>query len=253
MTAGKALSRLSAVPGAPRLICLHHAGGNAGFFGRWGRELAGQCEVWTANLPGRRERSAEPAITDADTLVTQLAEAAADLLDRPVAIFGHSMGGLLGFEIARRLLSDQEAPVAALVVSACKAPHVHLGNDQASRTEAGLVDILRSWGGTPAELLDDQEFLDLVLPSLRADLVLCDAYRYQPGPPLPTPITAIAAIEDHVAPERDVAAWAVHSERWRGLRLVAGDHFYLAAARDLALDVVTTAVRDGVHALKQDA
>ena len=217
------------------------------------QDLAGQCEVWTAHLPGRRERSAEPAITDVGTLVAQSADEATDLLDRPVAIFGHSMGALLGFEIARRLLRDSQPPLAALVVSACKAPHVHAGGDQAARTDAGLVEILRSWGGTPAELLDDREFLDLVLPALRSDLAVCDAYRYRPGPPLPIPITAIAAMRDHVAPVRDVAAWAVRTRQWRGLHLVAGGHFYLASARQLALEVVVAAVRDGVRGLRQDA
>ncbi len=247
MTAGQAWSRLAQVSGAPRLLCLHHAGGNAGFFSPWARDLAGRCEVWTANLPGRRERFAEPPVTDADTLVAELAGAAEDLLDRPMVIFGHSMGGLLAFEIARRLLKQGHPPPAALVVSACKAPHVHVGDGPQPRGEADLIEILRSWGGTPAELMADREFLDLVLPPLRADLVLCDAYRYQAGPPLPTPLTAVAAAGDEVAPERDVAAWAVHSRRWRGLRQVPGGHFYLSSARHLALDVVAAAVTDGVR------
>lgn len=256
MTPGAALSRLSATSSgpsgssAPRLLCLHHAGGNGAFYARWAADLAGVCEVWTANLPGRRGRGDEPAIVDLDVLVAELADAAETLLDRPLTIFGHSMGALLGYEIARELRrrGGHRPPLAALVVSACQAAHIHAGGARpAPRGDADLIECLRSWGGTRPELLADAQFLDLALPPLRADLLLCDAYRYQPGSPLETPLTALAATHDHVAPVRDVMAWSSHSTRWRGIRVVAGGHFYLGPAHHLVLDVVAHAVRDGVR------
>ena len=250
MTAAPALSRLSATSDAPRLLCLHHAGGNGAFYADWPAELAGVCEVWTANLPGRRVRSHEPLITNSDLLVAELADAAEALLDRPLAIFGHSMGALLGYEVARELRHRGCPPLGALVVSACRAPGIPSPRPPVPRSDAELVEHLRSWGGTPPELLADQEFLGLALPPLRADLLLCDAYRHRPGSPLDTPLTALAAPDDDEAPMRDVAAWSSHSTQWRGIHAVAGGHFYLIRARRLVIDIVVRAVKDGLRRLE---
>ena len=144
-----ALWRLSPASDAPRLLCLHHAGGNGAFYATWSADLAETCEVWTVNLPGRRGRSLEPAITDPDILVAELADAAEGLVDRPLAIFGHSMGALLGYEVARELRRRGCPPLSALVVSACRAAHLRPGPQAVSRGDAELTGMLRSWGGTP--------------------------------------------------------------------------------------------------------
>jgi surfactin synthase thioesterase subunit len=246
-----ALWRLSPASDAPRLLCLHHAGGNGAFYASWSAELAQTCEVWTANLPGRRGRSQEPLITDPDILVAELADAAEALLDRPLAIFGHSMGALLGYEVACELRRRGCPPLSALVVSACRAAHLRTGRQPVPRGDAELAGMLRSWGGTPPVLLEDEEFLGLALPPFRADLSLCDAYRYRPGAPLDTPLTALAAALDDVAPVHDVAAWSEHSTRWRGIHVLAGGHFYLVPSRRLVLDVVARAITDGVGLMRQ--
>jgi len=250
-SAGPVLWRMSSASSAPRLLCLHHAGGNGAFYASWAADLAGTCEVWTANLPGRRARSLEPLVTDADILVAELADAAEALLDRPLAIFGHSMGALLGYEVARELRRRERPPLSALVVSACRAPHLRTHGQPVPRGDAELAGLLRSWGGTPPELLEDEEFLGLVLPPFRADILLCDAYRYQPGSPLDTPLTALAAADDDVASVHDVAAWSALSTRWRGVHVFAGGHFYLVPPRRLVLDVIARAVADGVSLMQQ--
>ncbi|HXL91152.1 MAG TPA: alpha/beta fold hydrolase [Streptosporangiaceae bacterium] len=250
--AGPALWRLSPVSDAPRLLCLHHAGGNGAFYTSWAAELTGTCEVWTANLPGRRGRSLEPLITDPDILVTELADAAEALLDRPLAIFGHSMGALLGYEVARELRRRGHPPLSALVVSACRAVQLRPEQAPVPRPDAELAGMLKVWGGTPPDLLEDEEFLGLVLPPFRADLTLCEAYRYRPGAALDTPLTALAAAHDDVAPVPDVAAWSVLSTRWRGIHVVEGGHFYLVPARRLVLDVVVRAVTEGASLMRQD-
>jgi surfactin synthase thioesterase subunit len=91
----------------------------------------------------------------------------------------------------------------------------------------------------------------LVLPPFRADLLLCDAYRYRPGTPLDTPLTALAAADDKVAPVREVAAWSAYSTRWRGIQVLPGGHFYLVQARRLVLDIVMSAVTEGVSLRQQ--
>jgi surfactin synthase thioesterase subunit len=251
MTAEVALTRWSrASTRAPRLLCLHHAGGSGVFFARWAEDLAGDAEVWTASLPGRGTQVGEAQITDPDVLVAGLAQAARELLDRPLTVFGHSMGALIGFEVARKL-RPEGAPLAALVLSGCKAAHLHLGQGRGPHSDAELIEGLESWGGTPPELLADPQFLSMALPPLRADLMLCDAYRYRPGAPLDIPLTTLAATRDRTAPECDVAAWSVHSTRWRGIHVLPGGHFYLLPARRLVLDVVLSAARYGLQLLEQ--
>jgi surfactin synthase thioesterase subunit len=251
--AGPALWRLSSAPDAPRLLCLHHAGGNGAFYLSWAADLAETCEVWTVNLPGRRGRVLEALVTDPDLLVAELADAAEALLDRPLAIFGHSMGALLAYEVARELRRRGRVPLSALVVSACRAAHLRTELKPVPRDDAELAGLLRSWGGTPPELLKDEEFLALVLPPFRADLLLCDAYRYRPGTPLDIPMTALAAVDDEVAPVRDVAAWSAYSTRWRGIHVVPGGHFYLVPARRLVLDVVMRAVTEGLSLMQPES
>jgi surfactin synthase thioesterase subunit len=246
-TAGSTLWRLSPASDAPRLLCLHHAGGNGAFYLSWAADLAETCEVWTVNLPGRRGRVLEPLATELDTLVAEVADAAEALLDRPLAIFGHSMGALLAYEVARELRRRGCPPLGALVVSASRAAHLRTERNGAPRGDAELAGLLRSWGGTPPELLRDEEFLDVVLPPFRADLLLCDAYRYRPGLRLDTPLTALAGADDDVAPVGDVAAWSEYSSRWRGIQVLPGGHFYLVQARRLVLDIVMHAVTEGAR------
>jgi surfactin synthase thioesterase subunit len=245
------LSRVSPASDAPRLLCLHHAGGNGSFFAEWARELTDTCEVWSVNLPGRRLRYREQAITDPTALVQELADAVQGLQDRPLAIFGHSMGALLGFEVARELRHRASPPPCALIVSACQAPHIRGVRAPIPRGAPELIEFLRSWGGTPPQLLQDHEFLGLALETLGTDLTLCDAYRYLSEPALDVPLTALAGAQDDTAPEDDVTAWSIHTTRWRGIRVLPGGHFYLVQARRLVLDIVARAVKDAVRLADQ--
>src|SRR5204862_268088 len=132
----------------------------------------------------------EPLVSDPDTVVTGLAAEAEALLDRPLALFGHSMGALLAFEVVRTLES-RGAAVAALIVSGSSAPHLRAARGEPERTDEELIEQLRAWGGTPEALLADPDFMQLVLPPLRADLAVCDRYAHRPGGIL-APLTALA-------------------------------------------------------------
>ena len=128
-----------------------------------------------------------------------------------------------------RELERRGGDILALIVSGCPAPHLRATRtDPGPRTDSELVDRLRSWGGTPVELLDDPEFVELALRPLRADLALCDRYRSRPGA-VRAPLTALAGTDDVVATVPEVEAWAAYSARWRGVHVVAGGHFFVHA------------------------
>lgn len=239
--AAPAWVRLSAPSALPRLLCLPYAGGRGDGYHRWASGLAGTLEVWAADLPGRHRRASEPADSDPDTVIAELTAAAAALADRPLAIFGHSLGALLGFEVAAAL-ERRGTGVAALVVSGSAAPQVRAARQPITPvSDAELVARLLRWGGTPRELLADREFRDLVLPPLRADLTLCDRYRYR-GTTLRAPITALAGADDETAPAAEVALWQHCTVAWRGLRVLPGGHFFIAGGLGTLLNIVAAAV-----------
>jgi surfactin synthase thioesterase subunit len=231
------LVRLSTASTAPRLLCLPHAGGRGDFYRRWTGDLAGTLEVWTVALPGRHRRAGEPAETDLDAVVKSIAVQSLELLDRPLAIFGHSMGAILGLEVVREM-ETSGPPLRGLVVSGCSAPLLRAprtGPDQ--RTDEDLAGLLKSWGGTPPELLGDSAFLHAALPVLRADLVLYDQYQVRPGQ-VRTPLMALAGSTDTTAPAVEVGAWSGYAGDWRGLRVLPGGHFFIYDAQRAVIDAI---------------
>jgi surfactin synthase thioesterase subunit len=231
------LVRLSAASAAPRLLCLPHAGGRGDFYRRWTDDLAGTLEVWTIALPGRYDRAGELAESDLTTVVKRIAAQSLDLLDRPLAIFGHSMGAVLGLEVVREL-ETSGPPLRGLVVSGCSVPALRVrrtGPDELS--DAALVGLLTSWGGTPPELLHDRAFLAVALPVLREDLLLYDQYQDRPGR-VRTPLMALAGSADTTAPPAEVGAWSSYTSDWRGLRVLPGGHFFIHTAQRAVIDAV---------------
>ncbi|MEV5705531.1 alpha/beta fold hydrolase [Actinoallomurus sp. NPDC052274] len=222
---------------ATRLICFPHAGGSAAFY-RPLAMAATEVEVHIAEYPGRADRLFEPLVDDAGQVARAVAEALGPLLDRPVALFGHSMGATIAYETAR-LLTAHGTPPTHLFVSASHAAHdrpsrsakdvLHDKDDDA--LVAGLVRL----GGTDARALADPELRELVLPYVRSDFRLLEGYRHEPGPLLDLPITAFAADADPVVTPAQVQRWAELTTGEFTLRVHPGDHFYVVPRRDAVL------------------
>ncbi|MEU4377027.1 thioesterase II family protein [Pseudonocardia alni] len=219
-------------PPRARLLCFPHAGGAASYFAGLSGRLRPDVDVVAVQYPGRQDRRGEPFATDlatlADRIVEQLGDGPApDGL--PLALFGHSMGATVAYEVARRLERDHERPVDRLVVSARNAPSEHRSAGIHRLDDAGVVAELRRIGGTGGELLADPEMLQLVLPAVRADYTAAETYAWVPGPPLRAPIDGLCGDRDpRVAPE-DLRGWAAHTAGGFTLRSVPGDHFYFGA------------------------
>jgi medium-chain acyl-[acyl-carrier-protein] hydrolase len=221
-----------------RLVCFPHVGGSAWSFRKWSDELPSLIEVRALQMPGRDTRFAEPPILAFATLVDTVSAVVASTLDVPTAFFGHSVGALVAFEVARRLRRTLGISPIALFVSAHRAPHladpdlkdIHL------LPESALLEKLRALNGTPQAVLDDGEFLRLLIPTLRADFQLAASYRYLAGDgPLPCPIYAFGGVEDPRVSRSDLEAWRMHTAARFTVDMFPGDHFYLYAAQ---LDVV---------------
>ncbi|WP_406299258.1 alpha/beta fold hydrolase [Embleya sp. NBC_00888] len=209
----------------PRLVALPHAGGSASFWFPLSAALEGRAEVLGVQYPGRQDRRAEPLIDDIDTLADRITAALDPWLDErsPLILFGHSMGAILGYEVARRL----RVPPAALIASGRRAPdrgrdeRLHLLDD------AGLAAELRSMSGTDASILADEEVLRMVLPALRADYRAIETYKCASANPLECPITVLIGDSDPKVTLDEAMSWREHTIGTFALHTFAGGHFYL--------------------------
>ncbi|MFI0407442.1 thioesterase II family protein [Actinomadura sp. 3N508] len=222
-----------------RLFCLPHAGGSAVFFRPWAKEIDPAVEVHAVRYPGRADRMADPLVADAHQLARLIAGAMAPLIDRPVALFGHSMGALLAYEVARLLQERGTAPVHLFASGTCP-PHDRHDSGISKRDDDGVIEELVKLGGTDAEALREPELRELVLPYVRNDFALVENYVHREGVRLTVPVTAIIGDDDTEVTERQAAGWADVTDGRFALTVLPGDHFYLVERQQ---DVIAEILR----------
>jgi medium-chain acyl-[acyl-carrier-protein] hydrolase len=219
-----------------RLFCFPYAGGAAGIYRNWAANLPSAVEVCPVHLPGRGKRMRERAFTQVQALVEEIAPALWPATDQPFAFFGHSMGALISFELARHLRREGVAGPAHLFISGRRAPQIpNLDAPTFDLPEAEFLVTLRDLKGTPPEALEHPELMQLMLPLLRADFELCETYAYTPAPPLDCPITVYGGLQDGGVTRTYLEAWSQHTTAAFTLRMMPGDHFYLNTAQPLLL------------------
>ncbi|MET7641797.1 alpha/beta fold hydrolase [Streptomyces sp. NPDC005438] len=218
------------LPGV-RLFCLPYAGGSAAAYREWNDLTPPLLHVHPLELPGRGARWGDPPVNGLPRLVDMVADGLSEHLDRPYALFGHSMGGLLAFELCRTLRARGLPPPEHLFVSGAAAPELprtRLPVHTAPHTD--VLDELRFLGGTPPEILHDPELMELLLPTLRADFSVLETYRYRSLPPLDVPLTVFGGDADPVVPYDRLHRWQRHTCADARLLVLPGDHFFLHSA-----------------------
>ncbi|MBA9004772.1 MULTISPECIES: thioesterase II family protein [Thermomonospora] len=212
-----------------RLFCFPHAGGSAVAYRSWAKEIAPAIEVHAVQYPGRADRLTEPLIDDLHRLARLIAGALAPMMDRPTALFGHSMGAIVAYETAR-LLEERGAPPLHLFASGARPPHRRDVDEEGRVGDADddtLVEALTHLGGSDAEVLADPELRDFVLPYVRNDFRLIENYERRPGPNPSVPVTAVIGDHDPHVNEERAREWADATEGTFALKVFEGDHFYL--------------------------
>ncbi|MFJ6793249.1 thioesterase II family protein [Streptomyces sp. NPDC091268] len=211
-----------------RLLCLPHAGGAAGFYFPLHQVLAPDVEVLAVQYPGRQDRLREPGIDDVGALADGIVAALLPLPDdRPLALFGHSMGATVGYEVARRLEHGAGVRPAALFASGRRAPSRHREEWAHLKDDAGLAEELLLLGGTDGELLADPGLLRMVLPAVRVDYRAIETYRHRPGPELGCPIVVLTGSDDPRVTLDEAADWRRHTSGEHTVDVFPGGHFYL--------------------------
>lgn len=226
-----------------RLFCFPYAGGSAAIFRQWPELLPPWVEVRAAQLPGRGARMSEPPFADARSLVEALLPAVAAQLDKPFAFFGHSMGGVIAFELSRRLRGALGVEPRHLFISGRRAPHL----SETSRPfydapEPEFREELRRLNGTPPEVLDHPELMALLSPILRADITLSQTYRCESRPSLSCPLTVFGGSNDGHDDLSGLEAWREHTVGPFSRRMFEGDHFFINTARQPILREIAGAL-----------
>jgi len=216
-------------PGARlQLLCFPHAGGTPAVFRHWAGELPADVELLAARLPGRQSRLTEPAYRDWVALLAELSAVVATAIDRPFALFGHSLGAMICYELARTLRAVRPA---RLLLAACRAPDVPSPLPPVHRLpDVELARGLPLVARIPPEVLADPRMMRLVLPTIRADLTLTESWPPTRPTPLGVPATVFVGRADPVAPPSSARGWSRFAAPVR-VAVLDGDHFFVHSDR----------------------
>ncbi|MCL5995998.1 MAG: thioesterase domain-containing protein [Chloroflexi bacterium] len=223
-----------------RLFGFPYAGCGASVYRNWPLALPAYVDLFSIQFPGRESRLKEKPHECIPSLVNAMAQDILPYFDVPFVFFGHSMGALIAFELARYLRRVHGVSPVHLFVSGHRAPHLpnpfprmhHLPDD------LFLQEMQNRYAGIPAVILQDAELLRLFMPTLRADIKMIETYIHVDDRPLDCPISAFGGLEDAVVSEYELAAWQLQTHAPFSLRMLPGDHFFVQTSQPLLMKAI---------------
>lgn len=232
-----------------RLVCLPHAGGSASFFFPLSRALSASVEVLAVQYPGRQDRRHEPAVDNIPDLAEAVFDALRPLGDRPLALFGHSMGAVIGYEVALRMREAGLRSPMHLFASGRRAPSRDRFQQLHELSDETILSELRTLSGTDAAMLADPEVQAMILPAVRADYRAVETYRYDPTRTLDCPVTVLTGDADPRVSLDEARAWTRHTTATLDIEVFSGGHFFLVDHEDeVAATVLRALKRTGAQA-----
>lgn len=238
---------------AARLFCLPFAGGSAAVFHGWGERLKPDVEVWAAQPRARGMRFREQPLGTVAAMAAEYLEALRGQLERgsgrparPYAFYGHSLGGLLAFELTRLIEAEGLPLPEQLFLGATVPPHMGLLHERIGHLEDGaFVEAIQArYGGIPAEVLREPELLALFLPALKSDFVAYENYVHRQGR-VSVPMTVFAGAGDAASRADLLEEWERHTSGAFALQVTPGDHFFLTVSSELVLRRIRQALGQG--------
>lgn len=219
-----------------RLFCFPYSGGSASAFRSWEHSLPPDIEIVPIQLPGRENRMREKPFMHLTPLIQTLLDVLPPLLDKPFVLFGHSLGALICFELARQLQKQGGPQPEHLFVSAHRAPQrpllqlpLHLQSD------TNMLQELRNLNGTSEAILQNKELMDLLMPLFRADFSIYETYTYEHEEPLNCDITAFCGTRDTRVAREEMVSWRNQTDGHFILHTIPGEHFFIHTAQTQVL------------------
>jgi medium-chain acyl-[acyl-carrier-protein] hydrolase len=230
-----------------RLFCFPYAGAGASIYRTWPAVLPKAVNVCSVQLPGREDRINEAPFTQMTTLIPALAQAMFPALDRAFAFFGHSMGALISFELARYLRREHGLQPSHLFISGRGAPQLRVARmpnrpitAAKLHTDAQLRAYAQRLKNDYGSAFEDVELRNLLLPILSADLAVCSSYSYTADAPLDCPISIFSGVRERGLDERSLGGWREVTTAAVSMQSFPGDHFFLNTAQAELLETVST-------------
>jgi medium-chain acyl-[acyl-carrier-protein] hydrolase len=215
-----------------RLFCFPYAGGNSYIFRPWLNRMPETIEICPIELPGRGFQLKSTPYRQIEPLVKAIATAILPYLDKPFAFFGHSMGGLVSFELARFIRREYNLEPVHLFVSGRRAPQTKDAKPPIHHLpQAEFIQELRQLNGTPEAVLNNNELMELLVPILRADFALLENYNYTPEAPLNCPISVFGGLQDREVELKELKAWREQTCSSFSLKMLTGDHFFIHSSQ----------------------
>ncbi|MFJ3726407.1 thioesterase II family protein [Streptomyces sp. NPDC090045] len=229
---------------APTLVVFPHAGGSATGYYSLSAALSDSAEVLNVQYPGRQDRLGERCIEDIGEMADQVVEALLPRAPRPLALFGHSLGSIVAYEVALRLerLHPDRAPIG-VIVSGRPAAAIHLSRGLSRMKDEELASSIFDLAGTPPELLADKDLMAAVLPSLRADFKAAESYQGGVGSRLACPLHAYSGAQDFNVPREGLLRWSEHTAAAFTARFFEGGHFYIQSSEHEVARAITDDLR----------
>ena len=223
-----------------RLFCFPYAGGGASIYRGWENDLPPGVEVWPVQPPGRGSRFREPALATMDSLVAGIATAIEPFLDLPIALFGHSVGAMVSFELAHLLANRFGFNASHLFVSGARGPQLPRNRPRIhDLPEDQFITELKTLNGTPPEVLENPELMRMISATLRADFAISETYSSVNRPPLNCPISVFGGLDDTLVAREDLEAWKAHTTGSFDLWQLPGDHFFINTSDSLILRIIS--------------
>lgn len=221
------IRRFHPVSDAPtRLVCFPHAGGSATFYFPVSRVLSPTTDVIAIQYPGRQDRRTESCVDSIGELADIIAAHLEPLADKPISLFGHSMGAMVAYEVARRMEKGGTPPLT-LFASGRRAPSRYRDERMHLASDDGLIAELKSLSGTDSAVLGDEEILRMILPAVRSDYKAVETYQHREGPLLNCPVTVLTGDLDPMVTMEEAKAWAGHTNGPFDLKVYGGGHFFI--------------------------
>ncbi|MEV6000307.1 alpha/beta fold hydrolase [Streptomyces griseomycini] len=229
------------------LYCLPYAGCSARVFDSWKVYAPEFLNVIPVELPGRGSRCTDSPVSDLPELLDDLSSAI-DVDSRvPYGIFGHSFGAIIAYELGRRMIADGFPGPSALVVSACRPPHLATPEVPVfDRPDRDFRQRLRELRGTPPELLENDELMELYIPVIRADYSIIDNYRSAGPVDIGCPIVALYGSADDDADGAVVEQWGAYTRSSFEKYEIPGDHFFLHSAEQEIVSRIASEISLGI-------